>query len=600
MSEHTFNCPCCGKEISCDSSYIGYKAECPFCQQKFLVPDVSLMGSKVVEQEIEDVAEEECRKPARKKRVKNSTVLFCTIGFLGAMVVGLLIVVASLVLNRDTKLSAKTTHVTEGKVVADRNSTPVKENPIAEVVAERNPVKDPLPKQIVKDRPMTSSAALRMCVTISCISGVGSGFFVMQGGELKVVTCRHVVEDEPVVVVKDINGNQYETKRISVSKDRDVAVIELFSPFYNTSYFKIAGDVSSVSLNTELACYGDSEGTGVIVPCYGKLLGIGPTSVETDTPFVPGNSGGPVVTTNSHEVIGVASILTRLSEGSKWVKGTRFEKQTRHFAVRIDNIAWNHLTETTYGLIADSDYDKLVQEAAIAMKDGKVDKAIAIYTYCAEKDHSIALNELGKIIFVVNRAKGESDYKDALELFQKASEKGSNDAKTYLGLCYKFGIGVRKDVDRAFKLFCEASESNDYAKYQCGVCYRDGIGTAQDLKNAVKWFNACVEKSEPHGMNDLGDMYWDGIGVEKDRRKAFNLFKMAASFDYSEAQCNMGVCYQNGAGVNENRAEAAKWFEKAAEQGLSRAQDYLGDCYLLGDGVKEDGSTPKLVENRLP
>lgn len=527
MSKFAFNCPGCGEEISCDSSYIGYKAECPYCGTKFLVPDNSALSTEV-----------KYEKSVETKRIKRSMLFLSAIGFLCATVVGLIITVACLVPSRGA---------------------------VAKV---------------------DSGDALKMCVTISCVGGSGSGFIVKQGGQLRVVTCRHVVEDEPVVVVKDLNGNQYGVKQISISKDRDVAVIDLITPASNASYFKIARDVSVIGLNAELACYGDSEGTGVIVPCYGRLIGIGPSSVETDAPFVPGNSGGPVVSKSTHEVVGVASVLTRINEGNKWVKGTRFENQTRHFAVRIDNLRWNDLEKTDAGLVREDDLARINEIAAESLKNGEIDKAIALYSYAANKDDANAINALGEF-FVVRNNKG--DIEDAVKLFKKASKNGLSEGKINLGLCYLYGRGVRKDSGEAFASFKEASVAgNPYATYLMGVCFRDGQGVEKNIAEAVRCFEAASSRGEMHAQNALGDFYWEGLGVKKDWEKAYELFKLSAEQKYAEAEWNMGVCYTSAVGVNKDMIVAAQWYLKSAEHGYARAQKKMGDLYYRGEGVVKD------------
>ena len=73
-----------------------------------------------------------------------------------------------------------------------------------------------------------------------------------------------------------------------------------------------------------------------------KLLGIGPDKIEVDAPFVPGNSGGPVVLDEGGEVIGVSTYLRilepdRSTTGSKY-EATKLKRQVRRFATRIDNL----------------------------------------------------------------------------------------------------------------------------------------------------------------------------------------------------------------------------------------------------------------------
>jgi len=180
--------------------------------------------------------------------------------------------------------------------------------------------------------------AVSACVTISTIDGSGSGFFARFGNNVRVLTCRHVVEEEPILVIRDTTGRKYPVLNVQIDETRDIAVVDVdFGDQPLPLAYDLAHDVSAVALSDEVLCYGDSQGLGVIVECQGKMLGIGASAIEVDAPFVQGNSGGPVVRASTYSVVGVASFMTHFSEGSKWVSGTRFEKSPRHFAVRVEN-----------------------------------------------------------------------------------------------------------------------------------------------------------------------------------------------------------------------------------------------------------------------
>ena len=63
----------------------------------------------------------------------------------------------------------------------------------------------------------------------------------------------------------------------------------------------------------------------------------------------------------------------------------------------------------------------------------------------AAEGYAEAMNALGSLFY--NELK---DYKQAVEWFKKAAERGFTRALSNLGLCYEYGHGVDKDRDTAF------------------------------------------------------------------------------------------------------------------------------------------------------
>ena len=186
------------------------------------------------------------------------------------------------------------------------------------------------------NRQPTNPAA--SCVTISTLTGAGTGFFIEHNGRLSIVTCRHVVENSPFLVVTDMNGLEYHATNALFSTSRDIALLQIeIEKDQDVVPLKTIRSAKDLVFDMEICCYGDSEGKGVIVKSQGHLLGIGPESIETDAEIVPGNSGGPLLDPKSGLVVAVASYLTKSRENS-WNKGTRFSDAVRRFGVRIDNL----------------------------------------------------------------------------------------------------------------------------------------------------------------------------------------------------------------------------------------------------------------------
>jgi TPR repeat protein len=62
-------------------------------------------------------------------------------------------------------------------------------------------------------------------------------------------------------------------------------------------------------------------------------------------------------------------------------------------------------------------------------------------------------------------------------------------AMFYLGTCYDFGSGVRRDIRRAMFWYRQAGRAgHEVAQYNLALGYRDGLGAPRSRRMAVKWF----------------------------------------------------------------------------------------------------------------
>ncbi|MCH7224551.1 serine protease [Haloferula sp. A504] len=86
----------------------------------------------------------------------------------------------------------------------------------------------------------------------------------------------------------------------------------------------------------EVFALGDSGAEDILSTLPGRIQGVGPHKIEVDCEFIPGNSGGPIVTKEA-KVVGVVSYAT--SNSSIWAKNTQHE--VRRFAwIPADNLEW--------------------------------------------------------------------------------------------------------------------------------------------------------------------------------------------------------------------------------------------------------------------
>jgi TPR repeat protein len=126
------------------------------------------------------------------------------------------------------------------------------------------------------------------------------------------------------------------------------------------------------------------------------------------------------------------------------------------------------------------------------------------------------------------------------------------------------------------------------AWWDIGICYRDGLGVKKDMKKALYWLEKAANRNYDGACVSLGDMYYSGQGVKKDQKKAFELYNRGLRRQSPDAQYRIGLCLYNGHGTKKELTAAVEWFKKAAEQIEPNSQYMLGVCYEKGEGVKKD------------
>ncbi len=236
------------------------------------------------------------------------------------------------------------------------------------------------------------------------------------------------------------------------------------------------------------------------------------------------------------------------------------------------------------------------------------------------------------------------DYDTALKLLRPLLAANHAKSKLSLGIMYRMGFGVPKDMKKAAKwIGFSAEQGDDTAQFLLGNMYATGKGVEQNDYIAAKWIKLSAEQGDASVQNLLGSLYEKGIGLPKDVVAAKKWYKLAADQGHKEAiealallveqeenkddltqpyqqatkllfetreygaaldallplaeqghvlaQYNVGVLYRDGLGTKQNYKTAIKWFRLAADQNDANAQFNLGTMYRQGDGVEQDYET---------
>ncbi len=147
---------------------------------------------------------------------------------------------------------------------------------------------------------------------------LGSGFVIDKDGTI--ITCNHVIQGAEGILVKFINGKQYEAKLVGSDPTSDIAVLKI----------KTKDNLQSVSLgDSDKARVGDwvlaignpfglgGTVTAGIVSARNRDINLGKYDdfIQTDASINQGNSGGPLFNVDG-QVIGINSAILSQTGGS--------------------------------------------------------------------------------------------------------------------------------------------------------------------------------------------------------------------------------------------------------------------------------------------
>lgn len=171
---------------------------------------------------------------------------------------------------------------------------------------------------------------------------VGTGFLAQYDGKTYLFTNLHVLDGNKSIKCKTMEGKELALGKLLASTEYDLAAIELPHEKGGLEFQQHVD--SSVTLGEDVVVFGNSFGGGVATDLTGKLLAVGPQFLETDVKFVSGNSGSPIISKQSHKVLGIAT-QSRINKANDFGKDSKFNNVERRFAYRIDsNPGWQQMS----------------------------------------------------------------------------------------------------------------------------------------------------------------------------------------------------------------------------------------------------------------
>ena len=158
------------------------------------------------------------------------------------------------------------------------------------------------------------------------------------------------------------------------------------------------------------------------------------------------------------------------------------------------------------------------------------------------------------------------DYQKCYEYSKRAAQLGNVRSYTVLGILYRDGCYVEKDISRAMEYFDRATAEGDFkAPRFLGALYEEGDGVRQDYQEAFYWYQMAAERGDITAKFLLGRLYERGLGVRRDYRRAMELYLDSGSRgDVIAAPAIEAVArlYREGLGVQQDEQKAREWQNK--------------------------------------
>jgi len=108
-----------------------------------------------------------------------------------------------------------------------------------------------------------------------------------------------------------------------------------------------------------------------------------------------------------------------------------------------------------------------------------------------------------------------------VELSKKQCDEGIMTGCTNLGVAYRLGMKVKKNLPLSYKLLKKACDGgNIFGCYNLGGAYAGGYGVKVDAKKAFIYMKKSCDANYADGCYGVAEIYSNGFGVKKDLKKA--------------------------------------------------------------------------------
>ena len=129
------------------------------------------------------------------------------------------------------------------------------------------------------------------------------------------------------------------------------------------------------------------------------------------------------------------------------------------------------------------------------------------------------------------QAANQRDLPYAIEIWNDLASRGHAKSQYHLAVLYRKGLGVKKDLEKAFMWFRRAAEKgHPLAQYNLGIMYQKGWGTDRNTTEAETWFRRAAKQDVAIAKEKIKNIVSDSLSTidksklsNKDRKKPVDI-----------------------------------------------------------------------------
>lgn len=284
-----------------------------------------------------------------------------------------------------------------------------------------------------------------------------------------------------------------------------------------------------------------------------------------------------------------------LADAAEWTGDVTMQK---HYAIKaLNNGEYGAISYMAKNKITPNDdskpkylyeYADYLRKHALELGD-RSDEWISLYRKSAQKGYSPAQLQMGYLYLHGYSNEVKSDTLKAIAWCKESVKNGNTNAKVILASIYQQGLYCQKNPELAFNMFKQIADTLDTdqtyltctaASYHVGLCYYYGLGVKKDYSMALQYLLKVIDK---RGITNLyienrhmdieyivGSIYYE-LGDTKALGYLRNFSHyMTDHCIHQDVLKKISSCYRFGrCGVNQDVSLADKYDAEAAHYGDS-------------------------------
>ena len=205
------------------------------------------------------------------------------------------------------------------------------------------------------------------------------------------------------------------------------------------------------------------------------------------------------------------------------------------------------------------------------------DQDAVLHAWSSRWEMADAYQDAKEILSVYENT--EAEKAEQVQVLERLWDAGFTVAAHQLGKCWRDGLGVLPDDEKAELWFqCGAEAGHDFSQYALGKL----LQSQKRIDEAVSWYEKAAAQGNSHAAYQLGKLYLQGEQVPKDVAKALEYLTQSSEQGNQYAQYTLGKLYLMGEEVAQDQEQAYSWLWESASQGNEYAQfllDHFDDSH---------------------